>query len=476
MPRLRPFLVFAALLVAAIVPARAATGLTMAANVSTFTLDNGLQVVVIPDHRSPTVTHMVWYKAGSADEVPGKSGIAHFLEHLMFKGTSTHPEGEFSAKVNEIGGDENAFTTEDYTVYHQNIAKQYLGLMMSYEADRMENLILDDKAVTPERQVILEERRMRTDNDPGSQLAEAVGAALFQNSHYGIPVIGWAHEMAALTKDDAIAWYNRYYTPNNAIVIVAGDVTADEVRKLAEGTYGKVKRRAEPPPRIRPKEPPPLAARTVTFADARVTQPMLSRTYLVPSYGSADKGVAEAIDMLAEILGGGPTSRLYKQLVVDRGVATAAGTYYRGVALDVSRLALYGVPRGNVSLDQLGDAIDAVIADLIDKGVTADELAAAKRRMTAGALYAQDSHATLANVFGQALCTGQTVEEVQTWLDRIDAVTAEQVVAAAKLYLDPRRSVTGYLVGASGGPASPGVAAAGATPAPAPEAPAGQIQ
>jgi zinc protease len=475
MPPLRPFLVFAALLVAAVMPARAATGLAMAADVSTFTLDNGLQVVVIPDHRSPTVTHMVWYKAGSADEVPGKSGIAHFLEHLMFKGTSTHPEGEFSAKVSEIGGDENAFTTEDYTAYHQNIAKQYLGLMMSYEADRMENLILDDKAVTPERQVILEERRMRTDNDPGSQLAEAVGAALFQNSHYGIPVIGWAHEMAALTKDDAIAWYDRYYTPNNAILIVAGDVTTDEVKKLAEDIYGKVKRRAEPPPRIRPKEPPPLAARTVIFADARVTQPMLSRTYLVPSYGSADKGVAEAIDLLGEILGGGPTSRLYKQLVVDKGIATAAGTYYRGVALDDTRFAVYGVPRGNVSLDQLGGAIDAVIADLIDKGVTADELAAAKRRMTAGALYAQDSHATLANVFGQALCTGQTVEDVQTWLDRIDAVTADQVVAVAKVYLDLRRSVTGYLVGAPGSPTAAGASGGAAAPE-TPVMPAGQIQ
>jgi zinc protease len=448
MPRLRYVLLVVATVLAAASPARAATDLPLAANVSTFTLHNGLQVVVIPDHRSPTVTHMVWYKAGSADEVPGKSGIAHFLEHLMFKGTSTHPEGEFSAKVSEIGGDENAFTTEDYTAYHQNIAKQYLGLMMSYEADRMENLILDDKAVTPERQVILEERRMRTDNDPGSQLAEAVGAALFQNSHYGIPVIGWAHEMAALTREDAIAWYDRYYTPNNAILIVAGDVTEDEVRKLAEDTYGKVRRRAEPPPRIRPKEPPPLAARTVTFADPRVTQPVLSRTYLVPSYGSADKGVAEAIDLLAEILGGGSTSRLYKQLVVEKGVATAAGAYYRGVALDDTRFALYGVPRGDMSLDKLGDAINGVVTDLIDKGVTADELAAAKRRITAGALYAQDSHATLANVFGQALCTGQTVEDVQTWLARIDAVTADQVAAAAKQYLDLRRSVTGYLVGA----------------------------
>jgi len=466
MPRLRHVILIAAMLVAALAPARAATSLSLAANVSTFTLDNGLQVVVIPDHRSPTVTHMVWYKAGSADEVPGKSGIAHFLEHLMFKGTSKHPAGEFSDTVNKIGGDENAFTTEDYTAYHQNVAKQYLGLMMSFEADRMENLILDDQAVTPERQVILEERSMRTDNDPGALLNEAVGAALFQNSHYGIPIIGWRHEMEGLTREDAIAWYDRYYTPNNAIVVVAGDVTEDEVRKLAEETYGKVKRRADPPPRNhRPKEPPPVAERMVKLADPRVTQPMLSRTYLVPSYGSAKKGEAEAIDLLAEILGGGATSRLYKELVVEKAVATAAGSYYRGVAIDDSRLALYGVPRGELSLDKLAEAIDGVIAEVTKNGVTADELAAAKRRMVAGALYAQDNHATLANVFGQALTTGQTVEDVQTWLDRINAVTAEQVVAAARQYLDTRRSVTGYLVGAPGAPAPDGSAVQVSAPA-----------
>jgi zinc protease len=447
MSPIRFVLAAAALLLAAALPAQAASDLQIAAGVSTFTLDNGLQVVVIPDHRTPTVTHMVWYKAGSADEQPGKSGIAHFLEHLMFKGTSKHPAGEFTAKVNEIGGDENAFTTEDYTAYHQNVAKQHLGLMMEYEADRMQNLVIDDATLLPERQVILEERRMRTDNDPGSQLAEAVGAALFQNSHYGIPVIGWAHEMAGLTSADARAWYDRYYTPNNAIVIIAGDVTEAEVKELALKTYGKVPRRAEPPPRIRPQEPPPLAARTVTLSDARVTQPVLSRTYLVPSYSSADKGVAEAIDLLAEILGGSSTSRLYRQLVVEKGIATSAGAYYRGVAIDDTRFALYGVPRGDITLEKLGAEIDAVVVDLIQKGITDDELARAKRRMIAGALYAQDSHAALANVFGQALATGQSVEDVQGWLNRIDAVTADQVVAAAKNYLDLRRSVTGYLVG-----------------------------
>jgi zinc protease len=415
--------------------------------VSTFTLDNGLEVVVIPDHRSPTVTHMVWYKAGSADEVPGKSGIAHFLEHLMFKGTKDHPAAEFSAKIAAIGGNENAFTTDEFTVYHQSVAREHLGLMMEYEADRMANLVITDEALLPEREVILEERRSRTDNDPGAQLSEAVSAALFQNSHYGIPIIGWAHEMATLDRADAMAWYDRYYTPNNAILVIAGDVTEGEVKRLAEASYGKVPRRSEPPRRLRPSEPPPLAARTVTMADPRVTRPSMQRIYLVPSYGTAEKGEAEALDVLAEILGGGATSRMYRQLVVEKAIATGAGAGYQGTKIGDTRFGVYAAPRGDTSLDKLAGEIDTVIVDLIEKGVTDDELARAKRRMVASAVYAQDSQSTLARIFGQALATGATVDDVQDWLNRIEAVTADQVAAAARKYLDLRRSVTGYLVG-----------------------------
>jgi zinc protease len=420
---------------------------TVAPEVSTFTLDNGLEIVVIPDHRSPTVTHMVWYKAGSADETPGKSGIAHFLEHLMFKGTKDHPAGAFSAKIAAIGGNENAFTTDESTVYHQNVAKEHLGLMMEYEADRMANLVITDEALLPERDVILEERRSRTDNDPGAQLSEAVSAALFQNSHYGIPIIGWAHEMATLDRADATAWYDRYYTPNNAILVVAGDVTEDEVKRLTEATYGKVPRRAEPPPRLRPAEPSPLAARTVTMADPRVTEPSMQRVYLVPSYGSAGKGEAEALDVLAEILGGGATSRMYRQLVVEKAIATGAGAGYQGTKIGETRFGVYAAPRGDVSLDKLAAEIDTVIVDLIEKGVTEDELARAKRRMVAHAVYAQDSQSMLARIFGQALATGATVDEVQGWLNRIEAVTADEVASAARKYLDLRRSVTGHLIG-----------------------------
>ena len=418
-----------------------------ARNATSFSLDNGLQDEVIPDHRAPIVTHMVWYKAGAADERPGESGIAHFLEHLMFKGTKEHPEGEFSKVVNSVGGNENAFTTDDVTAYHQTVAKQHLPLMMEFEADRMANLVLDDAAVLTERDVILEERGQRTDGDPAAQLNEAVRSALFQNSRYGIPTIGWAHEMAELDLADAVSWYDRYYTPNNAIVIVAGDVTVEEVRRLAEATYGKVPRRFDPPPRERAREPEPLASRTVTLSDPQVTQPSMQRVYLAPSYATGEPGEGEALDLLSEILGGGTTSRLYRDLVVDQAIAASAGAFYQSNALGEAMFGFYGVPRGDATIAELEAAIDAAIAEVVASGVTGEELAGAKRRLLAATVYAEDSASSLANALGTALGTGSTLQEAQDWPTAIDAVTLDQVAAAARKYLDIKRSVTGYLVG-----------------------------
>lgn len=420
----------------------------IAPDATSFALDNGLTVVVVPDKRAPIVTQMVWYRVGAADDPVGKSGIAHFLEHLMFKGTKSHPAGEFSAKVAEIGGNENAFTTDDMTVYHQTVPKEQLGLVMGFEADRMANLVLDDKAVLPERDVILEERRMRVDSDPGAQLTEAVEAALFQRHPYGTPIIGWEHEMAQLSRQDAITFYDRAYTPNNAILVVAGDVTPEEVRVLAEETYGKVARRAAPEARDRAKEPEPLAARTVTLVDARVTQPSVQRSYLVPSYATDAGREAEALDVLADILGGGTQSRLYRRLVRGDAIATSAGAWYSGSQLDYGRFGVMASPRGETTLDQLAGAMDAVIAEVRDKGVTEEELDRAKRHTRAGAIYAQDSSRGLARYLGTALLTGLTLAEAQDYPARIEAVTAEDVKAAAAKYLELKRSVTGYLVAA----------------------------
>ena len=416
------------------------------AAVTTFALPNGLTVVVIPDRRAPVVTHMVWYKAGSADEPAGKSGIAHYLEHLMFKGTKANPEGAFSKKVAEIGGQENAFTSYDYTAYYQRVAKEHLPAMMALEADRMQNLAFDPKQAEPELKVVLEERSMRTDNDPSAQLAEAVDAALHRNHPYRIPVIGWKHEIEKLTAADAFAFYDRFYTPNNAILVVAGDVDEKQVRDLALDTYGRVPRRAEPGQRLRPRDPDIAAvSRVISLADERVSQPSYRRVYEVPSERTARPGESEALDILADVLGGGATSRLYRTLVAEKGVASNAGAWYQSGSLDESRFMVFATPRDGVSLEDLGKAIDEVVADLAAKGPTTEEVDRAGKKVLAESIRAQDSQTTLARIFGQALATGGSVDEVRTWPSRIRKVTVADVKTATEAWLRPERSVVGLL-------------------------------
>ena len=411
-----------------------------------FTLANGLEVVVVPDRRAPVVTHMVWYKVGAADETPGKSGLAHFLEHLLFKGTRNHPMGEFSKRVAFVGGQENAFTTQDYTGYFQRVSREHLKTLMEFESDRMTGLVLTDAAVAPELKVVLEEQNQRVANNPRARLSEQIDAALYLNHPYGRPVIGWRNEIEKLNREDALAFYKRFYTPNNAVLVVAGDVTTDEIRTLAEETYGKVPQVAEIAPRLRPQEPAQVAPRHVTLADAQVQQPSLHRAYLVPSSTTAKPGESEALEVLSFILGHGTTSRLYRTLVVEREIAVSAGGWYNGTALDATQFGVYGSPKPGVTLPKLEDAIDAVIDDVIANGVTSDEVDRAKARLIADAIYAQDSQSTMARWYGAALTTGSTVEAVQTWPDRLRAVTADAVNAAAKAWLDKRRSVTGHLI------------------------------
>ena len=415
-------------------------------DVAHFTLGNGLEVVVIPDHRTPVVTHMVYYKVGAADETPGKSGLAHFLEHLMFKGTNKNPLGRFSQAVFTLGGQENAFTTSDYTAFYQRTPRDRLRTLMEFEADRMTGLVLTDEVVRPELQVVLEEQSMRVANNPGARLFEAMEAALFVNHPYGRPVIGWRHEIEKLDRAQAIAFYRRFYTPNNAIVVVAGDVTADEVRTLAEATYGKVERVVEVTPRMRPMEPPHEAARTVTLADPRVTQAGLRRFYLTPSAHTAAPGENEALDVLASILGNGEESRLYQALVIEQGIAISAGAGYDGTGLDYGTFQISAAPKAGTTLPQIEAAMGAVLAEVIDKGVTEEELERSKNSLVAEAIYAQDNQTALARWYGAALATGLTVESIEQWPDRVLAVTAEEVRAAARRYLDERGSVTGYLV------------------------------
>ena len=416
-----------------------------APEISSFMLNNGLQVVVIPDRRAPVVTHMVWYKAGSADEPPGVSGIAHYLEHLMFKGTKTVKPGEFSARIAAIGGQENAFTSYDYTAYFQRVTPDALEEMMRLEADRMENLVLRQEDILAERSVVNEERNQRTENNPASLLREAMSATLYQNHRYGIPIIGWAHEINALTREDAIAFYDKFYTPNNAILVVAGDVDAQTVKSLAEETYGKVPRRAEPGIRSRPKEPEPRAARRVEMEDARVRTPSFQRQYLVSSYNTAPDGEAEALDVLSEIISGGSTGRMYKALVIEGKLASNAGGWYQGGALDSTVFGFWGSPRSDKTLEEVEAATDEVISRLLADGVTQKEVERAQKRLVRSAIFARDSQSTLARIYSGSLALGSTLEEIEEWPDKIRSVTVDDVNKAARKYLKLERSVTGYL-------------------------------
>jgi len=414
---------------------------------ATFTLPNGLQVLVIQDHRTPVVTQMVWYKVGSADETPGKSGLAHFLEHLMFKGTSKHPVGEFSQTVLKVGGNENAFTSVDYTGYFQRVPREQLGKMMEFEADRMTGLILKDENVLPERDVVLEEYNMRVANNPEARLSEQMMAALYLNHPYGRPVIGWHQEIEKLGREDALAFYRRFYAPNNAILVIAGDVDVNEIRPLVEATFAKVAAQpAIPAQRIRPQEPEPVAPRTVTLADPHVEQPTVKRDYLVPSAATAAAGESPALDVLAQLMGNGSNSYLYRALVVDKPLAVNANANYTGTSLDETQFSISAAPRQGVDFATVEQVIDGVIADLAKNPVRAEDLERVKTQLIAEAIYAQDNQATLARWYGGGLTTGLSIEDIRSWPDRIRAVTAEQVRAAAAKWLDKKRSVTGYLI------------------------------
>ena len=409
------------------------------------TLPNGLQVVTIPNHRVAAVTQMLWYKTGAADDPRGKSGIAHFLEHLMFKGTRANPPGTFSAQIAQNGGRDNAFTTEDYTVFHETVAKDRLDLVMRLEADRMTGLAIDDSVLLPERDVILEERRMRIDNDPSALLSEQLMAGLFLNASYHNPTIGWEHEMRGLGTADALACYRAWYAPNNAILIVAGDVDAAEVRSLADRHFGPLAARPVPA-RVRLDEPPHHAAIRLEMKSPRAAQPSWRRLYLAPSYNAGATRHAYALQVLAEILTGSAGSRLHQALVLDKGLALTVGAGYSPSALGLADFAVYATPKPGVAVADLEAALDAELHRLVEHGVEPDEVAQAAKRMQAEAIYSQDSLSGPANIIGTALVLGRSLDDVAAWPDRIGEVTPADVLAAARAVLVERNSATGILL------------------------------
>ena len=414
--------------------------------VTTFELENGMQVVVVEDHRAPGVQHMVWYRAGSADEPKGSSGVAHFLEHLLFKATDTLESGELSATVARNGGRDNAFTSYDYTAYFQRVAADRLELMMRMESDRMRNIRLTEENILTERDVIIEERNQRTENNPSALFGEQISAAQYLNHRYGVPIIGWMHEMQTLDMEDALAFYEIFYSPNNAILVVSGDVTPEEVRRLAEKYYGVIPANPDLPDRLRTEEPPQNAERRLIFRDARVAQPYVRRSYLAPERDPGAQETAAALTFLAEILGGGTTSYLTDALQFDTQIATYSAAFYRGVSLDDTTFNLIVVPRPDVSLQEAEDAMDAALAQFMIDGVDQEQLDRIKLQIRADQIYARDDVDRIANRYGQALSAGLTVEDVQAWPDILEAVTAEDIMQAAREVFDKRASVTGWLM------------------------------
>ncbi|TQF79758.1 insulinase family protein [Elioraea sp. Yellowstone] len=408
----------------------------------TFTLANGLTGVVIPMRRAPVVAHMVWYRVGAADEPPGLSGMAHFLEHLMFKGTPNVGPGEFSRRVAREGGRDNAFTGHDYTGYFQQVAADRLELVMRLEADRMANLLLDPKDIEPERLVILEERRQVIENVPLRRFRERLAPLLYVNHPYGRPVIGWEHEIRAIPREALVAFHERYYGPGNAILVVQGDVTTDQVRRLAEVTYGRLPRtgRVE---RRRPQEPPAVGERRLALADPRVREPQMARLFLAPTARQAPDE-ADALEVLAHVLGSGPTSRLWRALV-DSGLAASASAAYGGESVDPTEFALHASPRPGVEPARVEAALGEALARLLDEGAGEEEVSRAIRQMTAGAVFARDSLMGGARTVGAALAVDLPLAHVEHWPARIAAVTPARVTEAARAVLRPEAAVTGWL-------------------------------
>lgn len=407
---------------------------------------NGLQAVVLPSTRAPIVTQLVVYKVGSADETFGQTGLAHFLEHMMFKGTAALGPGEFSRTIQRSGGRDNAYTDFDATGYHQTIASDRLELVMRLEADRMSGLRIVEKELASEREVVLEERRMRIDNVPAALLDEAVSAALFgERKAYGMPTAGYVEDVRKLGVDDLMAFYRRFYAPGNAVLIVAGDTTADAVRRLAENYYGPVAGRGAPP-RQRPSDGAPDLPRRLTRADRRVAERGWSRDYLAPSYRTGETRHAYALQVLARLFGGGETSRLWRSLVAEQRLALSARAEYSALRLGLSSFGINIHPAPDRAMAAIESAVSEQMKRVLDGDVTAEEVERAQNRLLAAAIYAQDSLGSGPRRYAASLGTGNSVGDVEAWPERIAAVGVADVVAAARHVWREDQDVTALLL------------------------------
>ncbi len=401
-------------------------------------LANGLRVIVKEDRRAPTVAHMVWYRAGSMDETNGTTGVAHLLEHMMFKGTPTLGAGEFSRLVAAAGGRDNAFTSRDYTAYFQQVPKQKLEQMMQLEADRMRHLTLDPEAFAQEIKVVMEERRLRTDDQPQARLSEQMHAVAFQAHPYRVPVIGWMSDLENMTVQDARDWYERWYAPNNAHVVVVGDVDHRDVFRLAERYYGP--QTSRPLPVRKPQDEPEQSGIRRVILKAPADLPVVLMAYRVPVIRDVDNDVDPyALDMLSAILDGHDAARFSKHLVREQRLAVSASAGYAAVTRGPGLFYVQGSPSAGRSRAELEAGFRAEIARIVESGVSEEELARARAQLVAGQVYKLDSMFAQAMEIGQLEAVGIPHAAGRRMIEKLQAVTAASVQAVAARYLVDER-------------------------------------
>lgn len=425
----RVYQVVISFLVTLLIPALSAAEITA----QEFRLSNGMRLIVQEDKRAPTVVHMVWYRVGSMDEQSGTTGVAHVLEHMMFKGTKKLKPGEFSAKVAALGGRENAFTGKDYTAYYQQVEKSRLEQVMALEADRMQNLTMDKEEFGKEIRVVMEERRLRTDDQPLSLLFEALNATAYVAHPYKNPVVGWMNDLQNMTAADALGWYQRWYAPNNATMVVAGDVDAKRVRELAEKYYASIP--AKTLPKSKPQQEPAQTGIKRLVVKAPAENPFLVMAYKMPKLLDVDKDDdVHALDVLAAVLDGYDNARLPARLVRTERIANSVDAGFEPVARGPVMFTLSGVPAQGISVEQLEQALRAEIARIATDGVSAAELKRVKTQLIASQVYKRDS------VFGQAMeigsmeMAGISFRQMDKIIEKLSAVTPEQVQAVAQKY------------------------------------------
>src|SRR6266545_2163023 len=409
--------------------------------VTEATLDNGLRVLVLEDHRNSIATVQTWYRVGARNEVPGETGLAHFLEHMMFKGTPTHGKGQFALLVEQNGGQDNAFTSHDETSYYANIAADRVDLVLGLEADRMRQLLLDPKEIESERQVVMEERRTRTEDDPDGFLSEEFLAAAYKAHPYGWPVIGWMDDIQRINPKELRAFYDRYYQPNNALLVVAGDVDTRRVIARAREAFGRIPRGAAPPT-MDAVEPPQLAERRVLVYKADARAPIVYIGFHVPNYSSKD---APALELLSTILQEGRASRLYRSLVYERRLALSIGGDYTYLSQDPNLFWFSGTPLPGQTYETLERAIMAEIERVKNEPVPDEELERAKNQIEAAFVWRQDSVYSRASSVARFELTGSW-RNSESFVPLIRQVTAADLQRAARAYFQTDRRTVAVLL------------------------------